>query len=113
MFWRILAPPISVAMTTQVNILLRTVANLSAREQMVRRMTDSLDAALREVNAALLRRSLPHLLWGTLFDRPPSAALEHILSGVGQSLGLREQEALIEQARRESGGYGVASQVNP
>jgi len=32
---------------------------------------------------------------------------------VGQSLGLREQEALIEQARRESGGYGVASQVNP
>ena len=65
---------------------------------------------LREVNAALLRRSLPHLLWGTLLDRPPSAALEHILSGVGQSLSLREQEALVAQARRESGGYGVASQ---
>ena len=29
---------------------------------------------------------------------------------MGQSLGLREQEALIEQARRESAGYGVASQ---
>ena len=51
------------------------------------------------MRGALLSRRLPALLWGVLLDRPPSAALEHILSNVGQSLGLRTEEDLLEQAR--------------
>jgi len=89
---------------TQVGVTAVAFVRLNSQGAFARLIDPTVD--LREVNDALLRRSLPAMLWGAAFDRPPSAALEHILPRVGQSLGLGREEHLVQQAQRESGGFG-------